>query len=86
MMAWAAAGVSLPHSAASQYNYGNHVSRDQLEPGDLIFFYSPIGHVTIYIGNGLMVSAPTEGEPVSVVPLALLQLRLRRRHPALNAG
>jgi cell wall-associated NlpC family hydrolase len=70
MMAWAASGVSLPHSAASQYSYGTHVSRDQLEPGDLIFFYSPIGHVTIYIGNGLMVSAPTEGEPVSVVPLA----------------
>jgi cell wall-associated NlpC family hydrolase len=70
MAAWATSGVSLPHSAASQYGYGTHVSRDQLEPGDLIFFYSPIGHVTIYIGNGLMVSAPTEGEPVSVVPLA----------------
>ena len=64
MAAWRAAGVSLPHSAADQYNYGHHVSRDQLEPGDLIFFYQPIGHVTIYIGNGMMVSAPTEGEPV----------------------
>jgi cell wall-associated NlpC family hydrolase len=70
MAAWATAGVHLPHSAAEQYSYGTHVSRDQLEPGDLIFFYNPIGHVTIYIGNGLMVSAPTEGEPVSVVPLA----------------
>jgi cell wall-associated NlpC family hydrolase len=69
MAAWASAGVHLPHSAAEQYGYGTHVSRDQLEPGDLIFFYNPIGHVTIYIGNGLMVSAPTEGEPVSVVPL-----------------
>lgn len=70
MMAWQAGGVSLPHSAADQYNYGHHVSRNQLTPGDLIFFYQPIGHVTIYIGNGLMVSAPTEGEPVMVVPLA----------------
>jgi cell wall-associated NlpC family hydrolase len=70
MAAWARAGVSLPHSAADQYNYGTHVSRSQLEPGDLIFFYQPIGHVTIYIGDGMMVSAPTEGENVSVVPLS----------------
>jgi cell wall-associated NlpC family hydrolase len=70
MAAWAHGGVSLPHSAAEQYNYGHHVSRDQLQPGDLIFFYQPIGHVTIYIGNGMMVSAPTEGENVSVVPLS----------------
>jgi cell wall-associated NlpC family hydrolase len=70
MESWASAGVHLPHSAAAQYGYGTHVSRSQLEPGDLIFFYQPIGHVTIYIGNGLMVSAPTYGEPVAVVPLA----------------
>jgi cell wall-associated NlpC family hydrolase len=70
MSAWQRGGVSLPHSAADQYNYGHHVSRDQLQPGDLIFFYQPIGHVTIYIGDGLMVSAPTEGENVSVVPLS----------------
>jgi peptidoglycan DL-endopeptidase CwlO len=68
MAAWASAGVSLPHSAADQYNYGRHVSFGQLEPGDLLFYYSPIGHVTIYIGDGLMVSAPQEGENVSVVP------------------
>lgn len=70
MASWRAAGVSLPHSAADQYNYGHHVSRNDLQPGDLIFFYQPIGHVTIYIGDGLMVSAPTEGENVSVVPLS----------------
>lgn len=66
--AWASAGVSLPHSAALQYNYGHHVSFDELRPGDLMFFYQPIGHVTIYVGNGLMVSAPQSGENVSVVP------------------
>jgi cell wall-associated NlpC family hydrolase len=70
MAAWATAGVALPHSAADQYNYGTHVALSQLKPGDLIFMYQPIGHVTIYIGSGLMVSAPTEGEPVSVVRLS----------------
>ena len=59
MAAWQQGGVSLPHSAANQYNYGRHVSLDKLRPGDLIFFYQPIGHVTIYIGNGMMVSAPS---------------------------
>jgi peptidoglycan DL-endopeptidase CwlO len=67
MAAWARGGVSLPHSAASQYNYGRHVSYDELQPGDLMFFYSPIAHVTIYIGNGMMVSAPEPGENVQVV-------------------
>ena len=69
MAAWNAGGVALPHSAADQYNYGTHVSMSSLQPGDLIFFYQPIGHVTIYIGNGLMVSAPQTGENVSVVPV-----------------
>ena len=70
MASWAAAGVSLPHSAADQYNYGTHVSMSQLTPGDLIFMYSPIGHVTIYIGDGMMVSAPQSGEDVSVIPVS----------------
>jgi cell wall-associated NlpC family hydrolase len=70
MQAWAAAGVHLPHSAADQYNYGTHVSLSQLSPGDLIFMYSPIGHVTIYIGNGMMVSAPETGDVVKVIPVS----------------
>lgn len=70
MSAWAAAGVSLPHSAYQQYSYGTHVSLSQLEPGDLIFMYTPISHVTIYIGRGLMVSAPQTGEDVQVVPVS----------------
>ncbi len=67
MASWQQGGVSLPHSAANQYSYGHHVSYDQLQPGDLMFFYQPIGHVTIYIGNGMMVSAPEPGEDVQVV-------------------
>lgn len=70
MAAWAAAGVSLPHSAADQFNYGHHVSLDSLKPGDLIFEYQPIGHVTIYVGNGMMVSAPQTGDVVSLIPVS----------------
>jgi cell wall-associated NlpC family hydrolase len=57
MMAYAQIGIHLPHSAADQYNYGTHVSYSQLRPGDLIFLYSPIGHVEIYVGHDLAVSA-----------------------------
>ncbi len=67
--AWAAAGVQLPHQSAEQYNYGTHVSLSDLQPGDLVFFYSPISHVALYIGNGLIVHAPTSGDVVKVSPL-----------------
>jgi cell wall-associated NlpC family hydrolase len=60
MAAWAKAGVHLPHSAAGQYSYGRHVSYDELQPGDLIFLYSPIGHVELYVGHDLAVSAANE--------------------------
>jgi cell wall-associated NlpC family hydrolase len=70
MRAWGSAGVSLPHSAADQYNYGTHIPFSALAPGDLLFYYHPIGHVTIYIGDGLMVSAPETGEDVKVKPAA----------------
>ncbi len=68
MAAYHAAGISLPHSAAAQFGYGRHVGFNQLQPGDLLFFYQPIGHVSIYIGDGLMVSAPQTGENVKVIP------------------
>jgi cell wall-associated NlpC family hydrolase len=57
MTAWAQAGVQLPHSSAEQYNYGTHVAYSDLQPGDLIFLYSPIGHVELYVGHDLAVSA-----------------------------
>lgn len=69
MAAFAAAGISLPHSAAGQYNYGTQVPLSAMQPGDLVFFYTPIGHVGIYIGNGMMVSAPTSGDVVKVQPI-----------------
>jgi cell wall-associated NlpC family hydrolase len=70
MASWRAAGVSLPHSSREQYGYGTHVSVSELQPGDLVFMYNPISHVTIYIGGGMLVSAPQSGQDVSVVPLS----------------
>ena len=65
MMAWAQAGVGLPHSSSAQYGSGPHVSASDLQPGDLVFYYSPISHVGMYIGNGLIVHAanPLERGP-----------------------
>jgi cell wall-associated NlpC family hydrolase len=64
--AYAAAGIGLPHSSRMQSEMGMPVSREQLQPGDLVFFYSPVSHVGIYIGNGQMVHAPTFGDVVRV--------------------
>jgi cell wall-associated NlpC family hydrolase len=67
--AYAAAGVSLPHSSRIQSQMGTAVSRAELQPGDLIFYYSPVSHVAMYIGNGQMVHASTAGQPVKVVSI-----------------
>jgi cell wall-associated NlpC family hydrolase len=64
--AFAAAGIKLPHSSRMQSTMGSPVSRDALRPGDLVFFYSPVSHVGIYIGNGQMVHAPSSGDVVKV--------------------
>lgn len=64
--AWGQAGVSLPHQSRRQYGVVAHVPKDQARPGDLIFYYSPIGHVGLYLGNGQMVHAPQAGSTVSV--------------------
>ena len=69
MWAWAQAGVSLPHSSAGQYAMLPHVSRDQLQPGDLVFFYTPISHVGIYVGGGMMIHSPHTGSYVQEVSL-----------------
>ena len=68
--AFKAAGVSLPHSSRTQSTMGTPVSRANLQPGDLVFFYSPVSHVAIYIGNGQIVQASTYGKPVAVTNLS----------------
>jgi cell wall-associated NlpC family hydrolase len=69
MRAWAQAGISLPHSSSAQYGVGRHLSASELQPGDLVFYYSPISHVSIYIGNGQRVSATHTGDYVRVQSL-----------------
>ena len=69
MAAWGQAGISLPHSSAAQINVGRRLSASELRPGDLIFYYSPISHVSMYIGNGQRVSATHTGDYVRVQSL-----------------
>ncbi|WP_345428910.1 NlpC/P60 family protein [Actinoallomurus vinaceus] len=72
--AWGRAGVRLIHYATSQYNAGPHPAKNELRPGDLVFFaHDPadpgtIHHVGIYIGNGQMVEAPFTGARVRISP------------------
>jgi len=66
MAAYRTIGISLPHSASAQAGFGTPVSLADLAPGDLLFFYSPIHHVGIYIGNGQMVHASTPASGVKV--------------------
>ena len=68
MFVYGQLGVALPHHAADQYNYGVPVSRDQLEPGDLVFF-DGLGHVGIYIGGGQFIHAPHTGDVVKISSL-----------------
>jgi cell wall-associated NlpC family hydrolase len=70
MMAYRQAGIVLPHNAAEQYGYGTHVTFAELQPGDLIFLYSPISHVELYVGDGLAVSAADEAEGVVYAKVA----------------
>ncbi|MGW7362554.1 NlpC/P60 family protein [Streptomyces sp. NPDC054841] len=67
--AWRAAGVSLPRTTYTQINAGRSVPRSQLAPGDLVFFYSGISHVGLYIGGGRMIHAPRPGAPVRIAPI-----------------
>lgn len=60
------AGISLPRTAAAQATVGKPVSLDNLQPGDLLFFYRPVGHVVVYVGNGKIAEASEPGKPVHV--------------------
>lgn len=69
MYAWGAAGVGLPHSSSAQFGSGPRISAGSLQPGDLVFYYSPISHVGMYIGNGMIVHAANPGTDVVVAGL-----------------
>jgi len=64
LSAWAAAGKSLPHNAAMQYNATARISRSQLKPGDLVF-YRGLGHVALYIRDNMVIDAPRDGARVA---------------------
>jgi len=71
MAAWRAAGVSLPHNAAMQFNVVAHISGSQKQPGDLVF-YSGLGHVALYIGNDQVIHAPHPGAVVEVASVNMM--------------
>ncbi|MFI6939342.1 NlpC/P60 family protein [Streptomyces sp. NPDC050418] len=67
--AYRSAGVSLPRTTYTQINAGQRVSRGELAPGDLVFFYSGISHVGLYVGGGQMIHAPNPSAPVRLAPV-----------------
>ena len=69
MASWAQAGVALPHSSSAQFSSGPQVPASALQPGDLVFYYSPISHVGMYIGNGMIVHAANPSTGVQVAGL-----------------
>lgn len=69
MRAYGTAGVGLPHSSGAQFSSGPRIAASALQPGDLVFYYSPISHVGIYIGNGMIVHAANPSQGVRVSPL-----------------
>ena len=69
MYVFAKLGVSLPHHAASQYGMGTPVSKDQLQPGDLVFF-NGLGHMGMYIGGGQFIHSPRTGDVVKISNLS----------------
>ena len=70
---FAQAGRSMPRTSRAQAGAGTPVSRANLQPGDLVFFYKPISHVGIYIGNGKIVHASHKGQPVKVSDMSRMK-------------
>jgi peptidoglycan DL-endopeptidase CwlO len=65
LAAWRAAGKTLPHNAAMQWDVVAHIGRSSIKPGDLVF-YNGLGHVAIYVGSGKVIHAPQAGESVEL--------------------
>lgn len=77
--AWKAAGVSIPRTSQTQYGAGKSVSRSDLQPGDLVFYYSGISHVALYVGNGTIIHAPHPGSNVRYAKLDSMPFAGARR-------
>jgi cell wall-associated NlpC family hydrolase len=66
MASWKQAGVVLPHNALRQYKTVRPITRAELKPGDLVFYYHDVSHVAIYIGDNRVIEAPQPGEKISM--------------------
>lgn len=64
--AWNAAGVELPRSSSDQYAATTRIDRNELRPGDLVFYHQPVSHVAMYIGDGRIVESPNSGNSVRI--------------------
>ncbi|MET8779945.1 NlpC/P60 family protein [Nocardia sp. NPDC004654] len=73
-------GKNVPRTSSAQASYGTPVSKENMQPGDVVFFYSDISHVGIYAGNGLMLHASTFGVPVAVAPMGTTPFHSARRY------
>lgn len=82
LSAWASAGVGLPRTAHDQFGVGTPVSRSDLQPGDLVFFYPGIGHVGMYIGGGKVVHASNPATGIKISDLS----RMRSYQGARRVG
>ena len=79
LAAWRAAGVSLPRVSRQQATVGRPVGKSELQPGDLVFFYSPISHVSLYAGNGTILDAPRPGKTVRYLKMSYMPWAGARR-------
>jgi cell wall-associated NlpC family hydrolase len=68
MSAWASAGVTIPRDTYEQWAALPHISESDIQPGDLLY-YNGIGHVAMYVGNGMIIDAPQPGQDVEEVPM-----------------
>ncbi|WP_455432793.1 C40 family peptidase [Streptosporangium soli] len=69
MWAYQQVGISLPHYTGDQWTAGTHIPREEMRPGDLVFFYNDLHHVGIYVGGGMMVHAPQTGDVIHIAPI-----------------
>jgi cell wall-associated NlpC family hydrolase len=81
LVSWAykKVGVSLPRTSRAMSRVGRAVPKSALRPGDLVFFYTPVSHVGIYIGGGKVVNASRPGTPVKVSNISGMPFNSARR-------
>ncbi|MET0693191.1 MAG: NlpC/P60 family protein [Propionibacteriaceae bacterium] len=79
LQAWRSVGVSLPRTSRQQSKAGTWVSKSALKPGDLVFFFHPVSHVGMYVGNGMIINAPRPGKNVEYTKLSSNPYNTARR-------